>query len=108
MICPICQGTVIEEETMKGYRRYKCWKCDGKKEIEDGTTAITGKKIVAIQFLSDTTFTTLTPNSSAFIGTSGGNGDAIDTNNTFPTGLTLFGQFTGFTLATGSVIAYEI
>ena len=75
--------------------------------IEDGTTAITGKKIVAIQFLSDTTFTTLTPNSSAFIGTSDGNGDDIDTNNTFPTGLTLFGQFTGFTLATGSVIAYE-
>ena len=29
MICPICQGTGIEEETMKGYRRYKCWKCDG-------------------------------------------------------------------------------
>jgi len=75
--------------------------------IEDGTTAITGKKIVAIQFLSDTTFTTLTPSSSAFIGTSGGNGDDIDGNNTFPTGLTLFGQFTGFELATGSVIAYE-
>ena len=75
--------------------------------IEDGTTAITGKKIVAIQFLTDTTFTTLTPNNSSYIGTSGGNGDAIDSNNTFPTGLTLFGQFTGFTLANGSVIAYE-
>ena len=56
--------------------------------IEDGTTAITGKKIVAIQFLTDTTFTTLTPNNSSYIGTSGGNGDAIDSNNTFPTGLT--------------------
>ena len=33
--------------------------------------------------------------------------NAIDTNNTFPTGLTLFGQWTAFTLATGSVIAYE-
>ena len=75
--------------------------------IEDGTTAITGKKIVAIQFLTDTTFQTLTPNNSSYIGTSGGNGDNIDSNNTFPTGLTLFGQFTGFTLATGSVIAYE-
>ena len=75
--------------------------------IEDGTTAITGKKIVAIQFLTDTTFTALLPNNSSYIGTSGGNGDAIDTNNTFATGLTLFGQFTGFTLATGSVIAYE-
>ena len=45
MICPICQGTGIEEETMKGYRRYKCWKCDGKKEIEDGTTADTNTLI---------------------------------------------------------------
>lgn len=75
--------------------------------LEDGTQAITGKKIVAIQFLEDTTFTTLIPSDSNFVGTSGGNGDAIDTANTFPTGLTLFGQFTGFTLATGSVIAYE-
>ena len=45
MICPICQGTGIEEETMKGYRRYKFWKCDGKKEIEDGTSADTNTLI---------------------------------------------------------------
>ena len=60
--------------------------------MEDGTTVISGKKIVAIQFITDTTFTTLTPNSSSYIGTAGGSGDAIDTNNTFPTGMTLFGQ----------------
>ena len=65
------------------------------------------KPLLEKQFLEDTTFTTLTPSDSNFVGTSGGNGDAIDTANTFPTGLTLFGQFTGFTLATGSVIAYE-
>tara|TARA_X000001388_G_scaffold61926_1_gene47630 strand:- start:157 stop:465 length:309 start_codon:yes stop_codon:yes gene_type:complete len=74
--------------------------------FEDGTTAISGKKVVAIQFIEDTTFTTLTPSTSDFIGTSGGNGDAIDTSNTFPQGMTIFGQWTAFTLASGSVVAY--
>ena len=74
--------------------------------FEDGTDAITGKKIIGIQFLEDTTFTTLTPDSSSYIGTSGGNGDAIDSSNTFPQGVTVFGRWTGFTLASGSVVAY--
>jgi|TARA_R110000824_G_scaffold2912_8_gene13277 hypothetical protein len=74
--------------------------------FEDSTTAISGKKVVAIQFIEDTTFTTLTPSTSDFIGTSGGNGDAIDTGNTFPQGMTIFGQWTAFTLASGSVVAY--
>ena len=74
--------------------------------FEDGTTAISGKKIVAIQFLEDSTFTTLTPGSSDFIGTASGSGDAIDTSNTFPQGMTIFGQWTAFTLASGTVIAY--
>ena len=74
--------------------------------FEDSNDAITGKKIVAIQFLEDTKFTTLTPASTDHIGTSGGQGDNIDTGNTFPTGMTIHGQFTGFKLATGSVIAY--
>ena len=74
--------------------------------FEDGTTAITGKSIVAIQFLEDSTFTTLTPSSSSYIGTAGGNGDAIDSSNTFPQGVTVFGSWTGFTLASGSVVAY--
>jgi hypothetical protein len=79
--------------------------------MEDGTNVISGKKIVAIQFITDTTFTTLTPNSTSYMGTSGGSGHVatgvVDTNNTFPTGMVLFGQWTAFTLATGSVIAYE-
>ena len=79
--------------------------------MEDSTTVVSGKKIVAIQFLTDTTFTTLTPNSTSYAGTAGGSGDAttgaVTTSNTFPTGMTLFGQWTAFTLATGSVIAYE-
>ena len=73
--------------------------------FEDGTDAVSGT-IVAIQFLADSTFTTLTPESSSFIGTSGGSGDAIDSSNTFPQGITVFGRWTGFTLATGTVIAY--
>jgi len=74
--------------------------------FEDSTTAISGKKIVSIQFLEDSTFTTLTPSSSDFIGTANGNGDDIDTSNTFPQGMTIFGQWTAFTLASGSVVAY--
>jgi len=75
--------------------------------FEDGTSAISSKKIIAIQFLEDSTFTTLTPNASQFIGTANGNGDAIDTSNTFPQGMTIFGQWTAFTLASGAVIAYQ-
>jgi hypothetical protein len=74
--------------------------------FEDGTNAITGKTIVAIQFLTDSTFTTLTPIDSNYIGTSGGNGDTVDSSNTFPAGMTVYGQWTAFTLAGGSVIAY--
>ena len=74
--------------------------------FEDGTTAVTGN-IVAIQFLEDSTFTTLTPRSSSYIGTAGGSGDAIDTSNTFPKGLIIFGDWTAFTLASGSAIAYS-
>ena len=33
--------------------------------FEDGDSDITGKKIIAIQFISDSTFTTLTPESSS-------------------------------------------
>ena len=32
--CAICNGTGIEEETMKGYRRYKCRVCKGTKQVE--------------------------------------------------------------------------
>ena len=74
--------------------------------FEDGLNAITGKSIVAIQFLEDATFDALLPDNSSYIGTTGGNGDAVDSSNTFPQGLTIFGRWTGFTLASGSIIAY--
>ena len=66
----------------------------------------TDKVFVAITFLEDCTFTTLTPDSSDYIGTASGNGDAIDTSNTFPQGVTIFGRWNAFQLASGSVIAY--
>jgi hypothetical protein len=74
--------------------------------FEDGTDAITGESIVAIQFLEDTTFDALLPDNSSYIGTASGNGDAVDSSNTFPQGVTIFGRWTGFTLASGSVVAY--
>ena len=75
--------------------------------FEDGTTVVSSKKIVAIQFVDDSTFTTLTPNSAQFIGTASGNGDNIDSSNSFSAGMTIFGQWTAFTLASGAVIAYQ-
>ena len=74
--------------------------------FEDGTDDVTGKKIIAIQFISDSTFTTLTPEDSSYVGTASSNGDAIDSSNSFPSGVVIFGRWTAFTLASGSVIAY--
>ena len=75
--------------------------------FEDGDTNTTSKQIIAIQFIEDTTFTTLTPVDSSYIGTASGNGDAIDTDNTFPQGMTIFGRWTGYRLASGSIVAYQ-
>ena len=75
--------------------------------FEDGTDNITGKKVIAIQFLEDTTFTTLTPVDSSYIGTASANGDQIDTSNTFPQGMTIFGRWTGYRLASGTIVAYQ-
>jgi|TARA_Y100000310_G_C20645290_1_gene796222 hypothetical protein len=74
--------------------------------FEDDTTVRSGYKIVAIQFLEDATFTTLTPSGTSFIATGSGSGNDIDTGNTFPQGMTIFGQWTAFTLNSGTVIAY--
>jgi|TARA_R100001530_G_scaffold89565_1_gene62370 hypothetical protein len=76
--------------------------------FEDSTSAISSKDIIAIQFLEDSTFTTLTPESSSYIGTASGHGDAIDGSNTFPKGMTIYGRWTAFTLASGSVVAYTM
>ena len=90
-----------------------------------GTTAVTssvaGKTdnavFVAIQFLEDTTFNTaaagLTPESAQLYPSSDGASTDIDADGgvavdseTFPKGVTIYGRWTGFQLATGGVIAY--
>ena len=73
---------------------------------EDTTGAVTGKNIVAIQCLAEVQFTTLTPESSSYIGTAGGNGQAVAAADAFPSGTIIMGRWTGFTLAAGAVIAY--
>ena len=73
----------------------------------DTYTPPSGMVVVAIQFVDDSAFTTLTPSTSDFIGTAGGSGDAIDSDNVFPAGMVIYGQWTAFTLSSGSVIAYQ-
>jgi len=75
--------------------------------FQDNDTNITSKQVIAIQFIEDTTFTTLTPVDSSYIGTASGNGEDIDTSNTFPQGMTIFGRWTGYRLASGTIVAYQ-
>ena len=73
--------------------------------------------IVAITFLEDTTFNTgasgLVPADSQNFPSSDGASTDIDADGgvavdgeTFPKGVTIYGRWTGFQLATGGVIAY--
>jgi len=76
--------------------------------VETGTTAITGKSIVAFQCLDDTVFSALTPSDTTNgygVGASY-NGDTLD-SITIPSGMTIYGHWTAFTLASGKVIAYQ-
>ena len=74
-------------------------------------------QFVAIQFITDTTFQTLTPDSASFFGsaagadnveTVSGGTSASDTTSgiTFPAGMTIYGRWSVIDLATGSCIAY--
>ena len=73
----------------------------------DNTSTVLGNKIItAITMIEDTTFTTLTPTDSTFIGNSGGSGDNLTTSETFPAGMTIFGRWSAFRLNSGKVIAY--
>jgi|TARA_R100000005_G_C4913323_1_gene149991 hypothetical protein len=77
----------------------------------------TTKVFVAITFLEDTTFNTgasgLTPAEAQNFPSSDGASTDIDADGgvavdgeTFPKGVTIYGRWTGFQLATGRVIAY--
>ncbi len=63
--------------------------------LETGTTAHTGLNCFAITCIADTVFTTLT-------GLSGDSLSAI----TFPSGVTIYGNFTAITLSSGKIIFY--
>ena len=71
-----------------------------------GSTTPTSGDIVAIQMIADTTFTTLTPKDSSYIGTAGGAGDAVTNGDTFGAGVTIFGRWSTFTINSGKAIAY--
>jgi len=84
----------------------------------DGTASLTppsGKKIVAIQFLSDSTLGRLNQSNSAgdaYFGHIAQDSDlqpgsvATDGGNTFPAGITVFGRWSEVKLLTGSAIVY--
>jgi hypothetical protein len=78
--------------------------------FEDGTTDHSSVDVVAIQFVADTTFTKLEPKNGRYMGTDTGsvtpNGDVVDNNNTFPTGMVIFGNWNRVQLATGTAILY--
>jgi len=79
------------------------------------TTGISGTKFIAIQFIEDTVFASsgglvaaseqLYPDDTGVGSDISSNGAAID-GVTFPQGMTIFGRWNGFTLASGKVIGY--
>ena len=88
--------------------------------IDQGTTdqdAVSLNGVfIAIQFIEDTVFasasgglvaetTELFPDDDGTCSSVSANGDNTD-SETFPQGMTIFGRWTGFTLASGKVIAY--
>ena len=75
--------------------------------VETSTTVVSGKSIVAIQMIDDTVFTTLTPSDIVNgYGVGSYNGDTL-ASITIPAGMTIYGHWTAFTLASGKVIAYQ-
>ena len=76
-------------------------------EFLDTDTAAASSLIVAITFLEDSTFDTLTPeDASAYMGTTSGLGNAIVSGDTFPKGVTIYGRWTAVELETGTAVGY--
>jgi len=78
---------------------------------DTATHTATSGQFVAIQFITDTTFATLTPDSTSFFGSADGASSleaSPDTTSgvTFPAGMTIYGRWTVIDLASGSCIAY--
>jgi len=91
--------------------------------VDGAITPPTNKVFIAITFLTDTTldtnggliastdrgdlkFPTTLDGSGSAVYTQAGGGDAIDVNDTFPAGVTIFGRWTEIDLASGMVMAY--
>ena len=82
---------------------------------DTATHTATSGQFVAIQFITDSAFTTLTPDSTSFFGSAAG-ASAVETQDTgsadttsgvtFPAGMTIYGRWTVIDLASGSCIAY--
>ena len=81
----------------------------------NGTTAVTcgaGSNVfIAIQFIEDTVFASgsggqLFPDDTGTGTLIDADGGAAIDGETFPQGMTIYGRFTGFTLASGACIAY--
>ena len=78
----------------------------------DGTsiTSLTNGVVVAITMLADTTFTTLTPETSDFIEVDStgyeSKGDILANTDTFPKGITIYGRWTTVDVNSGNIIAY--
>jgi len=80
------------------------------------TTSVSGTKFVAIQFIEDTVFASsgglvatteqLWPDDTGTGTTIDGDGGAAIDSVTFPQGMTIFGRWDGFTLASGKCIGY--
>ena len=92
--------------------------------VDGAITPPTGKVFIAITFLADTTldtnggliaatdrgvakFVTTLDGSGGAVYTQAGGGDAVDVNDTFPKGVTIFGRWTSINIGTpGMIIAY--
>ena len=72
---------------------------------ESATSIPSGSVVVAITMCEDTTFTTLTQASSAFIGTgTSTHGNSLANSDTIAGGVTIFGRWSAVTVNTGSCI----
>ena len=75
-------------------------------EYLDTDRAATSSLIVAITFLEDSTFDTLTPeDTSLYMGEASGLGNDVE-QDTFPKGITIYGRWTAVELETGRAVGY--
>jgi len=73
----------------------------------ESISSIGDNKVVAITMLEDCTFSTMTQSSAAIAGTGvSTHGNSVTSSDTFPQGVTIFGNWSAVTLGTGLCICY--